>query len=198
MFGFLLFVKSFHWLASDRIEWVGYFMAWHLVSRNSLCLDGPAPLSRATLVVPFQNGRSIYYLMVNGLPHVHVCDWTYPYCWCWWHGIVRERGVTLSSPATIQYLPSRISTGYWRRASWTRSSNIFFRRMTYVGLGGAEEKMHPHGRTRACGFFTLSLRQVKCLFFSPLSANQHAHRFPQVDHISYFLRHHYHLLWLAT
>jgi E3 ubiquitin-protein ligase synoviolin len=22
MFGFLLFVKSFHWLASDRIEWV--------------------------------------------------------------------------------------------------------------------------------------------------------------------------------
>lgn len=23
MFGFLLFVKSFHWLASDRIEWVG-------------------------------------------------------------------------------------------------------------------------------------------------------------------------------
>jgi len=42
--------------------------------------------------------------------------------------------------------------------------------MTYVGLGGAEEKMHPHGRTRACGFFTLSLRQVKCLSFclSPL------------------------------
>jgi E3 ubiquitin-protein ligase synoviolin len=23
MFGFLLFVKSFHWLAGDRIEWVG-------------------------------------------------------------------------------------------------------------------------------------------------------------------------------
>ena len=25
MFGFLLFVKSFHWLASDRIEWVRLF-----------------------------------------------------------------------------------------------------------------------------------------------------------------------------
>jgi E3 ubiquitin-protein ligase synoviolin len=24
MFGFLLFIKSFHWLASDRIEWVRF------------------------------------------------------------------------------------------------------------------------------------------------------------------------------
>ena len=70
MFGFLLFVKSFHWLASDRIEWVRFP---HLVFRlYSLCLDGPAPLPWATVVVPFQNGHSIYHLMVNGLPHVHV------------------------------------------------------------------------------------------------------------------------------
>lgn len=39
MFGFLLFVKSFHWLASDRIEWVRHLPFSHLnpLSTTGLC-----------------------------------------------------------------------------------------------------------------------------------------------------------------
>ena len=36
MFGFLLFVKSFHWLSSDRIEWVRIFVYF-----NPTCMLTP-------------------------------------------------------------------------------------------------------------------------------------------------------------
>jgi E3 ubiquitin-protein ligase synoviolin len=54
MFGFLLFVKSFHWLLADRIEWVRSFIANHSIV-YSLSADEPNALSRSDHLVPHTN-----------------------------------------------------------------------------------------------------------------------------------------------
>ena len=63
MFGFLLFIKSFHWLAGDRIEWVRTFNSAHLNDETHVSIDGPAAISRTSSVIPPQNDGTIRDLM---------------------------------------------------------------------------------------------------------------------------------------
>jgi len=50
MFGFLLFVKSFHWLAGDRIEWVSMMSIHTLANLTFLCQMDQRPYPGPSVV----------------------------------------------------------------------------------------------------------------------------------------------------
>ena len=80
MFGFLLFVKSFHWLLADRIEWVQTM----LVNRStvySLSTDEPNALSWADHLVPHTNQWIIFHVMDYKHRDVSVCRGKYSNQW---------------------------------------------------------------------------------------------------------------------
>lgn len=70
MFGFLLFVKSFHWLAADRIEWVcdRTLLAFGLTFR--WIVDGPNALSWPTHPLSCPNAHTLFHPLGNGFDHV--------------------------------------------------------------------------------------------------------------------------------
>jgi hypothetical protein len=71
MFAFLLFVKSFHWLASDRIEWVRRFQH-HNQFLIHIPKDGPNTISRTAISLSPQSLDAVFHPLVNGLRHVLV------------------------------------------------------------------------------------------------------------------------------
>ena len=58
MFGFLLFVKSFHWLLADRIEWVQTFLA----NRSTMYL-----LSLQMNQMPYPGPTTLFHIRISGL-----------------------------------------------------------------------------------------------------------------------------------
>jgi len=63
MFGFLLFVKSFHWLASDRIEWVRLEALPEATLFNDSLIDGPKTVPRPSTAVSSENEYSLRHTM---------------------------------------------------------------------------------------------------------------------------------------
>ena len=91
MFGFLLFVKYFHWLASDRIEWVRYSPPCHLDPSTSSCFvaDGSASLSWTTTIVSSSGDYFVHY--VFGLL-IYSCSHSPSRAQgCWWDDDLCER-----------------------------------------------------------------------------------------------------------
>jgi hypothetical protein len=91
MFGFLLFVKSFHWLLADRIEWVRTFIANHSIV-YSLSSDEPNALSRSDYLVPHTNQWFILHVMAYKRRHVGLCRGKYSIQWSWSHHSICKRG----------------------------------------------------------------------------------------------------------
>ena len=71
MFGFLLFVKSFHWLASDRIEWVRLEALPEATLFNDSLIDGSKAVPWPSTAVSSENEHSLRHTM-GYRPH-HVC-----------------------------------------------------------------------------------------------------------------------------
>jgi hypothetical protein len=72
MFGFLLFIKSFHWLAADRIEWVSHIS--HFYPRlPQLSPDGPTAVPRTPASLSFQNVYIVRPTLGHRLLDVSIC-----------------------------------------------------------------------------------------------------------------------------
>ena len=90
MFGFLLFVKSFHWLLSDRIEWVQTFSCHSTM--YSLSADEPNALSRSDHLVPHTNQWIILHVMAYECRNVSLCRGKYFKQWSWSYHSICKRG----------------------------------------------------------------------------------------------------------
>jgi len=91
MFGFLLFVKSFHWLLADRIEWVQPILANHSTV-YSLSVDEPNALSWSDHLVPHTNQRIILHVMGYEHRDVGLCRGKYSNQWSRSYHSICKRG----------------------------------------------------------------------------------------------------------
>ena len=71
MFGFLLFVKCFHWLMADRIESVR-FVTNHFSCFAHMCTDGTSALSRSETFLAYTHCQPVWSIVHGGCVHVLV------------------------------------------------------------------------------------------------------------------------------
>lgn len=91
MFGFLLFVKSFHWLLADRIEWVHSIPANHSTV-YLLSADEPNALSWSDHLVPHTNQWIIFHVMDYERRDVSLRRGKYSYQWSRSYHSICKRG----------------------------------------------------------------------------------------------------------
>lgn len=94
MFGFLLFVKCFHWLMADRVEWVCHIQLRGIILAH-IYIDGSNALSRAVDALPHSNQHAVLHSMGRGLCDVYRRSREYVGQRYHGYGVIRERGEIL-------------------------------------------------------------------------------------------------------
>ena len=157
MFGFLLFVKCFHWLMADRVESVSTQASCLFPSPSDLQLpleDGPISIPRSSHIIPCQDQRALCCFVGHRYHHVRLRCREHTQQRRWRYGSIRERSQFL--PVCTQY--NIADSNFSMLSCWpvhsTRCCGTPYLSWTSAEHVRTEARTLLHGRIRACTYIT--------------------------------------------